>query len=293
MSKEYKTTEFSLHLSRSKMRRYLDNKLSAREEQEVEVHLKHCVQCSTTIVAYVESEEQEAYKAHMAKLKGKLMSSVKPKKRSFTTGRIKVIRAAAAVTALFVFSFVALNAMVEKDFSLISQTAKTDSELPKLKPKAKTNTKASTSLPTEKKTDKKEEVQAAPAQKSKKENPKTVKKEQPKPTQTKVTKAETSKPKAATPKPEQKAKEEVEVKENNSQLAGADTKNEESSNAEEVKTEEVEKISGEKTTEVAENAPQPLQKIEKLESSSEPEVSPEAFNIQTIPNNGVGQLNQR
>lgn len=297
MSKECKTTEFSLHLSRSKMRKYLENALSHTEQQEVELHLKHCSHCSGIIVEYVENEEPEHYKAHMSKLKGKLTNDVKPRKRGFTYGRIKLIRAAAAVAALFIFSFFALNTMVEKDFNLISKADKTETELPKLgaNPKKTQKPKPSTSTLKEKKTDDiTDEVEMQEEEEEEKEvAPKVaVKKTKP---------AVSSQPKPAVAKAE-------EVKESTQKKAVEKIENTTTDNtlaeASDVQEENMPKEaqSAEKTSEEDEDAKeqaeavesiQPLQKIEKIDASTEKEVTPEAQNVQNIPSNSVGQLRQQ
>lgn len=296
MSKECKTTEFSLHLSRSKMRKYLENSLSHAEQQEVELHLKHCSHCSGIIVEYVENEEPEHYKAHMSKLKGKLTNDVKPRKRGFTYGRIKLIRAAAAVAALFIFSFFALNTMVEKDFNLISKADKTETELPKLgaNPKKTQKPKPSTSILKEKKTDeiKKDEVEMQDEEEEKEETPKVaVKKTKPAVSSQPKTIAKAEEVKESTQK---KAVEKVEKTSTDNTLAEASDVQEENTPKEDKLAEKT----SEEDEEVKEQAEavksiQPLQKIEKIDASTEKEVTPEAQNVQNIPGNSVGQLRQQ
>lgn len=128
MSKEYKTTEFSAHLSRSRMRKYLHDQLKPQEMAEVETHLKHCAHCSEAMISYIQTDEPENYKLLIKKLKGKLTESVKPKEPRFSAAQIKIFRAAAAVTVLFLFSFFAFDKLIDKDFNLVSKFEKEGNE---------------------------------------------------------------------------------------------------------------------------------------------------------------------
>ena len=128
MSKEYKTTEFSAHLSRSRMRKYLHDQLKPQEMAEVETHLKHCAHCSEAMISYIQTDEPENYKLLIKKLKGKLTESVKPKEPRFSATQIKIFRAAAAVAILFLFSFFAFDKLIDKDFNLITKFEKKGNE---------------------------------------------------------------------------------------------------------------------------------------------------------------------
>jgi hypothetical protein len=276
------------------MRKYLENALSQAEQQEVELHLKHCSHCSGIIVEYVENEEPEYYKAHMNKLKGKLNNDVKPRKRGFTYGRIKLIRAAAAVAALFVFSFFALNTMVEKDFNLISKADKAETELPKLgaNPKKTQKPKASTPILKEKKTD---VIQDEVEMQEEEEIPEVLPKK-------KVSKPAPAQPKPVAAKPQEEAKEtttkkaeeKIATPENTLAEVTEIAKKEDTSKGEEKPAESpaVDKEEEEKEQAEVIESIQPLQKIEKLDTETEKKVSPEAKNIQNIPSNSVGQLRQ-
>ena len=128
MSKEHKSTEFSAHISRSKMRRYLYGQLKETESAEVETHLKHCKQCSEAIIQYVEDEEPENYKVFLKKLRGTVIETVKTKGPRFSTVQIKSMRAAAAVVVLFAFSFFAFENLIEKDFNLVAKQAQKEED---------------------------------------------------------------------------------------------------------------------------------------------------------------------
>ncbi len=297
MSKAHKSTEFSLHLSRSKMRKYLDSSLPQHEEKAVELHLKHCAHCSNIIVEYVELEGAENYKLHMAKLKGKLMGSVKPGKRQLSASRIKVFKAAAAVAALFVFSFFAIGSMSKKDFNFISDAGKKGNELPELKTNQKQvqKPKASTPFHTEKKTDEVTEQTTVSFEEDEEENytsPVTKQKPQ----------AKISPSKVVEQKPEEKIKETVttaqvvEKKVASSSPILADAAIEKKENVtkrEEEKEKAAEADEQDAASEKTDERVQPLQKIEKIDAGTQKEVLPEAQNSRNIPENGVGQLRQR
>lgn len=115
MSLKGNTTEFSAHLSRSRMARYLQEQNTTQEAKEVELHLLHCDRCSEIIMQYIQGEEPQHYKQYQKKLKGKLKTSETTRKKRLSKTHIKVLRAAAALALLFIFSFFAVKTVMEKN----------------------------------------------------------------------------------------------------------------------------------------------------------------------------------
>lgn len=142
MNHKSKTVEFSAHLSRSKMGRYLENQLPMKEINEVELHLKYCGQCSEGILLYIQTENPQHYKTYYKRLKGHLKSKEAAKKRKLTNTHLKMLRATAAVILLFIFSFFAIDTVINK--KMMSQ------EQPKaqIQTKKEVNLKKATTSPT-------------------------------------------------------------------------------------------------------------------------------------------------
>ncbi len=312
MSREHRTTEFSAHISRSKMRRYLHDELTAHAAAEVETHLKHCARCSQSIIQYIEEEEPENYKLHIKKLKGIIVESVKPQGPRFSTLQVKSLRAAAAVVILVAFSFFAFENLIEKDFSLV---AKSEKEGPIKRNNVfpedaqKKTTKVALTQPTkdtedkevkaEPKMEKAAEVKVAPKKKS-------VKKAEPK-TEPKAEVMETVKPQVAVKKEVKEQPESVQsgtivsevpqVTENTAQDVG---KPEEVNKAEEITTLErtspVAQVEAEKTKQETVTTSQPVAPIQKLEKAKLNEGSNNLTKeepVQVVPNASVGQFLQR
>lgn len=290
MNKEHKTTEFSLHISRSRMRRYLHDQLNPKEVSEVETHLKHCIHCSEAIVQYITSEEPENYKTYMKALKGKIIESAKPKGPRFSSVQVKTMRAAAAVVILLSFSFFAFENLIDKDFSLVAQPEQDEaafvrkSVFPEDKQKArqvKEQTLRNEEKPEE--ADQKEEepqpeVQVAEAKKKPSATPAT----QPRPKQ--EVKKEAKKPTTVTTTPQvaERADEEAEetrIEEKPETVAAVD--HTEPAVKTEASTEE-------QKLEVPTVAP-----IESVEAGNEASNLPEENTEQVIPSASVGQLRQQ
>lgn len=119
MNQKPKTTEFSSHLSRSRMSRYLHDQLSEKEIKEFEQHLSHCEQCSEGVITYIHHEEPQHSKAFQKRLKGKLKSvkSGRKAKINISSTQKKVARAAAALLLLFIFSFFGINTVMNKQMA--------------------------------------------------------------------------------------------------------------------------------------------------------------------------------
>ncbi|WKN41497.1 zf-HC2 domain-containing protein [Tunicatimonas pelagia] len=115
MNNNRKTTEFSTHLSRSRMRRYLHGQLSAEESRQVEVHLANCTHCSAALVNYIEIEEADQYNAYAKQLSGKLKEQKIAKRSTLSSFQIKAIRTAAAVVTLMIFSFFGVKNIINKE----------------------------------------------------------------------------------------------------------------------------------------------------------------------------------
>ncbi|MEM6841798.1 MAG: zf-HC2 domain-containing protein [Bacteroidota bacterium] len=115
MNDNRKATEFSTHLSRSQMRRYLHGQLNAEETRQVELHLAHCAHCSAALVNYIEEEEADQYNTYAKQLSGKLKEQKITKRSSLSSFQIKTIRAAAAVLTLIVFSFFGVKNIINKE----------------------------------------------------------------------------------------------------------------------------------------------------------------------------------
>lgn len=109
------TTEFSTHLSRSRMRRYLHGQLTTKESQQVEVHLANCAHCSATLVNYIETEESDQYKTYAKQLSGKLKEQKIAKSATLSSFQVKAIRTVAAVVALIIFSFFGVKNIINKE----------------------------------------------------------------------------------------------------------------------------------------------------------------------------------
>ncbi len=296
MRKEYKTTEFSAHISRSRVRRYLHQQLSQQEMQEVEVHLKNCAHCSTLAAIYVENEEPEHQKTHMKKLKGVLVESVKPRVARFSRAQLKVFRAAAAVVLLFTFSFFALENFVDKDFNLIKKAEKEGNELPDLKVSQKNKPqqaeKANTSLQTETKIsedlpkqDKFEEEEDVPM----------LAENQPKPV-AKVTKPAEKKTTPTRPEPlvETNQKENITTTEAAKPANTAEKPGPHDEVAQkEDQQEKVQQPEEETSEEQAAPKVAPLQRIQKAGTADQEMTVPQQKEIQTIPSTTVGQFRQQ
>ncbi len=118
------TTEFSAHLSRSRMARYLQEQMDTQQKQEVELHLHHCEQCSDTMLQYAQSETPQYSKQYQKKLKGKLKISEANRRKRLSGTHVKIFRAAAALALLFIFSFFAVKTVMEKNIGDNSSTNK-------------------------------------------------------------------------------------------------------------------------------------------------------------------------
>lgn len=303
MSKEHRTTEFSAHISRSKMRRYLHDQLKAHDNAEVETHLKHCERCSQAIIQYIEEEEPENYKNHIKKLKGIIIETVQPKGPRFSPVQVKSMRAAAAVVILFAFSFFAFESLIEKDFNLVAKPEKKEENFkrnnvfPEDVQKKKTTKVAATQeeLKTEPKIEKVAEAKVAEVVPKKK----TVKKPEPKVEAAKVAKAETPKKKEVKvqPKPVQVVSETPQVADNTAKEA--ETEAEEVKKTEELNTEEktdpVAQVEKEDTKEEQNELKPvaPIQKLEKVNLNEEANELTKEKPVQVVPSASVGQLRQR
>ncbi len=115
MNSDHKSTKFSTHLSRSRMRRYLHGQLNAAESQQVEMHLAHCTHCSAALVAYIELEETDQYNIYAQQLSGKLKEQKIVKRNSLSSFQIKAIRTVAAVVTLMIFSFFGVKNIISKE----------------------------------------------------------------------------------------------------------------------------------------------------------------------------------
>ncbi|MEM9831603.1 MAG: zf-HC2 domain-containing protein [Bacteroidota bacterium] len=115
MNDNRKATEFSTHLSRSQMRRYLHGQLNTEETRQVELHLAHCAHCSAALVNYIEEEEADQYNTYAKQLSGKLKEQKIIKRSSLSSFQVKTIRAAAAVLTLIVFSFFGVKNIINKE----------------------------------------------------------------------------------------------------------------------------------------------------------------------------------
>jgi len=115
MSHTRKTTEFSTHLSRSRMRRYLHGQLEAKETQQIELHLANCTHCSASLVNYIETEESDQYNTYAKQLSGKLKEQKISKRSTLSHFQIRALRASAAVVVLFIFSFFGVKTIINKD----------------------------------------------------------------------------------------------------------------------------------------------------------------------------------
>lgn len=293
MSKEHKTTEFSLHISRSRMRRYLHGQLNPKEVTEVETHLKHCMHCSEAIVQYITNEEPENYKTYMKALKGKIIESAKPKGPRFSSVQVKTMRAAAAVVILLSFSFFAFENLIDKDFSLVAQPEQEEaafvrkSVFPEDKQKAK-------------------QVKAQPQQDEAKPEEAEQKEVEQQP-EVQVAEATPKKKPSATPTTQAKPKEEVkkEVKkpatETTSTPQVAERKDEQS---EEAKPEEKpETVAAVEKTEPATKTEESAEEqkieiptvapIERVETGNEASNLKEEKTEQVVPSASVGQLRQQ
>ncbi len=122
MDHKLKATEFSAHLSRSRMGRYLQQQLSAQEIKEVELHLAHCERCSNEILQFIQSEEPQQLKVHHKQLKGKLKTKENATSRKLSTTQVKILRAAAALLLMVVFSFFAVKTVINKNHFTEGQT---------------------------------------------------------------------------------------------------------------------------------------------------------------------------
>ncbi len=110
-----KTTTFSAHLSRSMMSRYLHQQLAAQQASEVERHLLVCEHCANNFLQFVQTESPEEYKTYQKQLKEKFSVKKPVEKKVVSHTRVKVFRAAAAVSLLFVFSFFAVKTVMHKN----------------------------------------------------------------------------------------------------------------------------------------------------------------------------------
>jgi len=307
MSKVPKTTEFSAHISRSKMRRYLHDKLNAADTLAVETHLRHCERCSQSIISYIQEEEPENYQTHLKKLKGVVIETVQPKEPRFTAVQIKSMRAAAAVVVLLTFSFYAFDNLIDKDFSLAAKAEKQEesfkrkSVFPEETKKQQNDNPATKQLEAAKYEQKPEVKQAKAEALIAQTTPKKVKNTEPKPTKKKVAKAKEPKKKEV-----QKQVEPVPSATNIepvSRVAQKTTQKEDPSSTDVDKAEEVsEKKEVSQVAQVQEEAvkkeslPEPIAPIQKLEKV---DLKKENSNItgekpaQVIPSTSVGQLPQR
>lgn len=308
MSKEHRTTEFSAHISRSKMRRFLHDQLNARDHAEVETHLKHCERCSQAIILYIEEEEPENYKNYIKKLRGTIIETVQPKGPRFSAVQVKSMRAAAAVVILFAFSFFAFENLIDKDFNLVAKPEKQEenfkrnSVFPEDAQKKSARKVAAVQL---KEKSENEEVKNEPAAEKVSEvkvvdgtpKKKKVKKPEPKVESAKVAEAETAKKEEAKkePKPVQATSETPKVAESTAE----ETKSEEVKKTEDVatvgKTDPIAQVEKEEAKE-EQIAPQPVAPIQKLEKVNLKEEASELTKekpAQVVPSASVGQLRQR
>ncbi len=115
MNDNRKSTKFSTHLSRSRMRRYLHGQLEAAESQQVEMHLAHCTHCSAMLVAYIEAEEADQYNTYAKQLSGKLKEQKIVKRNNLSSFQVKAIRTVAAVVTLMIFSFFGVKNIISKE----------------------------------------------------------------------------------------------------------------------------------------------------------------------------------
>ncbi|MEM9675724.1 MAG: zf-HC2 domain-containing protein [Bacteroidota bacterium] len=115
MSHTRKTTEFSTHLSRSRMRRYLHGQLDANETRQVELHLANCAHCSAALVNYIETEEPDQYNTYAKQLSGKLKEQKIAKRPTLSNFQIRALRASAAVVTLLIFSFFGVKTIIDKE----------------------------------------------------------------------------------------------------------------------------------------------------------------------------------
>ncbi len=297
MNKEHKTTEFSLHISRSKMRRYLHGQLNQKEVTEVETHLKHCIHCSETIVQYVMQEEPDQYKVHMKALKGKIIESAKPRTPLFSQVQIKTIQAAAAVVILLSSSFFAFDTLIDKDFSLISepQTEEATFVRKSVFPEdQQTTKKVSTQVEKSKNNNEKQvaedEAAKKPAVKVAQVTPKRASQQKPV-AQTKPKKGvkkETIQPqkkKAAKPQLAQKSTEQPEEVKEVAEVKQAEPLKEVDPVAKTEKTTEKEE---EKAVRIA-----PIQKLEKVSAENEANNLVEEKTEEIIPSATIDQLRQQ
>lgn len=131
MNHNYNTTEFSTHLSRSRMRRYLHEQLGPEETRQVEVHLAHCAQCSASLVNYIETEEASQYNTYAKRLQGKLKEQKIAKRQLLSSFQIRALRATAAVITLLIFSFFGVKTIINKEVSHYTPDTKTTIEAKK------------------------------------------------------------------------------------------------------------------------------------------------------------------
>jgi len=295
MSKDQKTTEFSLHISRSRMRRYLHGQLNQKEVAEVETHLKHCIHCSEAIIQYITVEEPEHYKTYMKSLKGKIIESAKPKGPRFSSVQMKTMRAAAAVVILLSFSFFAFENLIDKDFSLVTQPKQEEASFVR-----------KSVFPGDKQQGK--QVKAKPQQKESKPEESTEKEVEKQP-EVQVADA-TPKKKKPSPKPTPQAKPKKEVKEEEKNPATETNSTpqvaaqREDDQQEDIKTEQkpetvaaVEKtepvIQTEESIEKEEIKVPAITPIEKIEVGNEASNLQEEKSKQVVPSASVGQLRQQ
>ncbi len=110
-----KTTTFSAHLSRSMMSRYLHQQLAEQQASEVERHLLICEHCANTFLQFVQAEAPQEFKTYQKQLKEKFSVKKSTDKKPVSRTRLKMFRAAAAVSLLFAFSFFAINTVMHKN----------------------------------------------------------------------------------------------------------------------------------------------------------------------------------
>ena len=151
-----KTTEFSTHLSRSRVRRYLHEQLGPEETRQVEVHLAHCAQCSASLVNYIETEEADQYNTYAKRLKGKLKEQKIAKRQLLSSFQVRALRATAAVIALFIFSFFGVKTIINKEVTHYKPDTKTaeTKKKPALSSQKKPSKAANTEKASETKSDK-------------------------------------------------------------------------------------------------------------------------------------------
>lgn len=293
MSKDHKTTEFSLHISRSRMRRYLHGQLNQKEVAEVETHLKHCIHCSEAIIQYITVEEPEHYKTYMKSLKGKIIESAKPKGPRFSSVQVKTMRAAAAVVILLSFSFFAFENLIDKDFSLVTQPQQEEASFVRKSvfpgdkqqgKQAKAKPQQKESMPEEstaKEVEKQPEVQVADATPKKKPSPKPTPQAKPK----KEVKEEKK------PATETSSTPQVAAQREDDQQKDIKTEKKPETVAAVEKTEPV--IQSEESTEKEEVKVPAITPIEKIEVGNEATNLQEEKNKQVVPSASVGQLRQQ